>query len=242
MFPKRPDAFELLTGRLSNDPHPGGISLPGEGGKFSTDGVVQNWPGNTFICHVDPTSDAWRVIREVQEKVKCSPFHRFFTFTPPSSFHMTVFQGICPVVRGDWPEGVPEDASRDRVSGVLLERTRGLDVPTSFKVQVNNLHALHSLSVTGADEENDALLRKTREILRAATGISPKGFEDYVFHITLGYPVTFASDSLAKEMVDFSQQISSGLTDAIGTIDLGPLEFCTFETMHHFEPLVKLGA
>lgn len=241
MLPKRPDAFDLLTGRLSDRPHPGGVSLPGEGGKFATDGTVQVWPGNTFICHIDPVSQAWRAIREVQEKVKCSPFQRFFTFTPPSSFHMTVFQGLSHGERDSRPEGVPPEASRDATSSILLDRTKGLELPAGFQVKVLDLYALHSLTVTGSNSGQEDLLRKTREILRVATGISPRRFSEYVFHITLGYPITFVSDALAREILDYSQSISLGLTEEIGPIALKQVEFCNFDTMHHFEPLVRLG-
>ena len=59
MAPSRPNEIDYLTGRLWDAPFPPWVSLEGRGGKFTTDGRVQIWPGNTFICHVDRNSEAF---------------------------------------------------------------------------------------------------------------------------------------------------------------------------------------
>lgn len=89
------DPIAFATGRLSGQMLPDGISLPARGGKFATDGSVQVWPGNTFVCHVQ-TGASLDALRALQEEVKLSRFARLFAFLPPSSFHMTVFQGRSP--------------------------------------------------------------------------------------------------------------------------------------------------
>ncbi|MDJ1017591.1 MAG: DUF1868 domain-containing protein, partial [Paracoccaceae bacterium] len=96
MSPKRPNEIDHLTGRLSRTVRPPGISLPKGGGKFTTDGAVQIWPGNTFVCHLDRRSEPYALILALQEDLKKSAFQRFFAFLPPPSFHMTVYQGLSP--------------------------------------------------------------------------------------------------------------------------------------------------
>ncbi len=242
MASDRPDDLALLTGRLSDSPYPPGVSLLGGGGKFTPDGAVQYWPGNTFVCHIDRTSFAYEAIRALQEEVKKSPFNRFFTFLPPPSFHMTVYQGLSPGMTLDtgWPHGIPTGQSRDEVSAALLRRLDGLSLAGSHKIKVDRLLAGYSLRVSGADDHEERSLRQARIALRNATGITFADFDDYGFHVTLAYLIDWLSESTAQEIIDFSAEIGGQILAGIGTIDLGPVEFCNFDTMHHFEVLRTL--
>ncbi|MFN4153892.1 MAG: DUF1868 domain-containing protein [Paracoccaceae bacterium] len=232
-IPTRPDPVSYLTGRLSTDPRPEGISLPGEGGKFATDGSVQHWPGNTFIRHVIEGSPAHDALRALQEEVKMSRFARFYTFLPPSSFHMTVFQGMSP---GFAPRG----PRRDAVSGELLSRVEGIAFPAAAQARIAEVYGARSVSVTGAGDAAEASLRHARAVLRDATGINPPDFDGYVFHITLAYLVEWLTEPTARAVTDFSADLTERYHAALSEIPLGPLEFCNFETMHHFEPLKRM--
>jgi len=110
---QRPDPVATLIGRLNDAPYPGGVSCLGEGGKFTPDGAVQPWPGNTFICHIPHTSVAFGAIQSLQEQLKRSEFNRFFTYLPMPSVHMTVFQGISPMYEEGavWPRDLPPFAA-----------------------------------------------------------------------------------------------------------------------------------
>lgn len=240
MAPARPDEISNLTGRLSGLIRPPGISLLNCGGKFAPDGAVQYWPGNTFVCHINRKSAAFEAIRELQEEVKKSEFNRFFTFLPPPSFHMTIYQGLSPTSSpgSGWPEGIPEGLSRDEVTAIVAERVDRLSLPNSFRIKMDELYCGYSITVSGADDREEDSLRDARAALRDATGITFADFHDYVFHITLAYQIDWISEKSAKELLSFSAEIGGKLADSIGTIELGPIEFCNFDTMHHFE-LVK---
>lgn len=243
MTPHRPDPIAYLTGRLSETPRPPGISLPGGGGKFFSDGAVQPWPGNTFICHIDPGSIAFSAIRRIQEEIKMSRFARFYTFLPPSSFHMTVFQGISPVTppgRG-WPDDLPTDLERDDVTREIIRRVQSAEVSPVHVVRVTDVFAGHSLTATGANADEEASLRAARVSLRQATGMRQADFDAYVFHISLAYLIDWVSESVARDIVAFSADLTTRLCPEIGDIALGPIEFCTFNDMHHFEPVALLG-
>ena len=243
MAAHRPDPIAHLTGGLSDRVRPPGIELPNAGGKFTPDGAVQTWPGNTFICHVDRRSAAYEAILELQEEVKKSVFNRFFTFLPPPSFHMTVYQGLAPgmTAGSGWPEDLPEDLSRDEATALLLDRLQPLTLPTSYRVKVDGLFCGYSLTMVGADETDETALREARAALRDATGIEFSDFDEYVFHITLAYLVDWLSETTARELVAFGGELESRFKIAIGIIELGPIEFCNFDTMHHFEPVKRLG-
>ncbi|SIQ87335.1 hypothetical protein SAMN05880590_10888 [Rhizobium sp. RU35A] len=243
MAPSRPDPIAYLTGRLTSAPRPGGISLPGGGGKFHSDGSVQPWPGNTFICHIDRASAAFEAIRALQEEIKRSAFNRFFTFLPPSSFHMTVFQGTSPLTRpgAGWPDGLDWPLDRDAVTAALGERVRDLDLPVRRTIRVIDLFAAHSLTVAGATPAAEETLRTTRRTLSDATRMPQADFEQYVFHISLAYLIDWVSEPLALEIVDFSRTQTELYAPLIGELELGPVELCDFDSMHHFEPRLLLG-
>lgn len=243
MTPSRPNAIDYLTGRLSSAPRPGGISLPGGGGKFHSDGSVQHWPGNTFICHIDRNSAAFEAIRALQEEIKRSEFNRFFTFLPPTSFHMTVFQGTSPATKpgAGWPDGLDWPLARDAVSAEIIERIRNVDLPPSRTIRFVDLFAAHSLTVTGATAEQEEGLRTARRALREATRIPQADFDRYVFHISLAYLIDWVSEPLARDIVAYSVDQTERFRPLIGEITLGHVEFCNFDTMHHFEPLKFLG-
>lgn len=233
--PVRPrDPVSFLTGRLSKGPRPEGISLPGGEGKFTTDGSVQFWPGNTFVCHAaeGPSHDT---IRALQEEIRLSRFSRLFAFLPPSSFHMTVFQGMSPLRPEDF--NLPH---RDAATARMLEATEAVAFAEERVVTMTDLFAAHSITVTGADAEGEATLRDARVKLREATGILPAGFETYVFHITLAYLVDWVTEPTARALADFSEDLRARYTPELAAIRLGAVEFCNFDTMHHFEPVRRM--
>ena len=243
MKPERPDLIAYLTGKLAGSPHPEGISVPEGGGKFHTDGTVQHWPGNTFICHVDPASRAHTALRAIQEEIKMSRFQRFYTFLPPSSFHMTIFQGLSSTteMHGAMPRGM-RDAPRDDRTRILLDRASALDLPARHQARMVDLFAGKSVTMTGADQAEEDALRKTRCKLSEATGIEERDFDAYVFHITLAYLVEWVTQDTAEEIADFSRDLTERFRDEVGTISFGPVELCNFDTMHAFDRVAFLGS
>ena len=87
--------------------YPRGVSS-----KFGVDGKVQHFPGNTIISHLSPSSDLYASMLVLHEKLLQSNLSSVITLLPPSSWHMTVFEGICDEVRkpGFWPSDLAVDA------------------------------------------------------------------------------------------------------------------------------------
>ncbi|WP_232823004.1 DUF1868 domain-containing protein [Oceanibium sediminis] len=243
MFPRRPDPVETLTGRSAGTALPKAISPEGGGGKFDLDGKVRHWPGNTVLCHLDRTSPAHALLAELQDKVRRSAFGGLFTYLPADSFHMTVFQGWSPFLPDEnaWPEGVPRDATRDGTTDVLRRKFDGLTLPQRFRIRPDGLFGLHSLTVCGADDEEERRLRDARIAMRDASGLVPRDFDSYVFHVSLAYQLRWVDDAMAREMVAFSDELGSAFAAEVPEIEIGPCELCDFENMHHFEPVLYLG-
>lgn len=240
----RPDAYLYLTGQLHDQPYPPGITHHDGDGRFDYQGSVLPWPGNTIICHIKKDSAEHRALWEVQEALKSATHADAFTFLPPASFHMTVFQGInCFETDSEaWPTGIPRSTERDAVSDILLQRLENTPLPQSHHIRPVDIFAGHSVTVEGADSDHELLLRQTREQLRTATGIRPDLFDTYTFHITLAYLARWLNDSEAESVIALSDTLAQQLQRQAPTIELGSLEFCNFEDMHRFDVLKRLGS
>lgn len=238
MAPARPDPIAHLTGALRPTPHPSGIGLPREGEKFDTAGSVQIWRGNTFVSHVTRSSPSYEGMLDLQERVKRSEFARFFTFLPPPSFHMTIFQGYSPRLETTeiWPKDVPATDGPDTATAIFAERVHDLALPT-YRARPTDLFCLNSLTMAGATQEDERILRTARETLRTLTGIRPDDFDDYVFHLSMAYLVQWVSASTAREIVDFSDELGAQFCADFPEVELDPCAFCAFDSMHHFEPV-----
>ncbi|WP_425053347.1 DUF1868 domain-containing protein [Psychromarinibacter sp. S121] len=234
----RPEPIAYLTGTLSDDLLPPGVSDAREGRKFLPDGTLHLWPGNTMICHIDPDSDAHAALVDIQTELAAGPHAGAFTFLPPSSLHMTVFQGISGPSAHlfDWPEGVDTATPRDEVSRILLDRLEAVDLPDSRRIRALNVFAGHSMTVDGVGPDETGL-RETRTRLRKATGLTSRGFDTYTFHITLAYLLRWLTEDEARDVCALSDDVFARQGDRLQDIRLGRVEFCNFEHMHHFEPL-----
>ena len=239
MITERPDAIKLLTGKLTTQDYPSGISPPGQGGKFNTSGDVQRWLGNTFICHVVQPSPGFSAMVELQEMVKRSEFAQLMTFLPAPSFHMTVFNGISPGSHGSggWPKGLPVDIHRDDATAEMLKRVHDIQLDSKFAIRATDLFCGNSLTIAGRDDDAKTNLWQARESLRTATRISPPDFDSFVFHITLGYLVQWLSENTAKELVEFSNSLYTKFESQLQAIELEPCTFCNFNSMHSFLPV-----
>jgi hypothetical protein len=235
------DAINALTGQKTQHPRPRSITPPGGGGKFSPDGQALTFPGNTILCHIDPRSRAHEALIVFQQHAKNAPWASSFSFLPPSSFHMTVFEGVCmnEAYRSDWPEGVSVQASRDEVSAILLDRLRGVQLPERHLVRPMGIRHKAGIGVVveGADEAQDASLRAMRILLRDTLGIYPADFAGYRFHITLAYMLHWLTDDVARQVSADLDRFLTAFRQEIRQIELGPPEFCNFETMRAFTPL-----
>ncbi len=212
------------------------------GQKFDVGGHVLPFPGNTFVCHIPPDSAAHSALCRASEALQAGPLAKAFSFLPPSSFHMTLFEGVTDAHRQDarWPDGVAKDEDLPAVTARFAAAIAGMVLPLAHEVRPVAVLGGGSVAVTGTTPESEAALRRSRAMLRDATGIRRPDFDCYAFHITLAYPLRFLTAAEAEAVQDLSDQVFARLCDAAPTIPLGPVEFCVFADMHAFRPLCLL--
>ncbi len=238
---KSPNKLDLLTGEGSGLDHPSAISTVGGGGKFDHNGEVLQHPGNTFICHVNPQSAFFQALSDLHDALRALPQSDFLTFLPKSSFHMTVFCGISgdPLGVDGWPEDIPRDATLDTVSSIWHERLSRIDEQGGFSVVPHSLPVPYSLKMKPASDADAAALLDTRQRLEEVTGLVRSDLQSYQFHVTFAYLVRWMDADEAQEMMESAQRLFNQHLANIGPVTLGPVEFCTFSTMHNFTAYLK---
>lgn len=231
------DPVAVLSGLGRTEPRP-----PGGVDKFDDAGRVRRTPGLTTLCHIDRGSPAHAALTGAQARLRAGPHAGAFSFLPPDSFHMTVWDGVIDYRRqpGEWPAHLPLDTPMDAVEAHFDARLRGLEAPARITVRATGIWGGFTVPVTGADAAEETALRALRDRLAERAGLRRTNHESYRFHITLAYPVRWISESAAHEVVALSEAAFAAVAGRLAGIRLGPVEFCRFETMHRFDPIRRL--
>ncbi|WBU60846.1 DUF1868 domain-containing protein [Paracoccus albus] len=234
--------IDVLTGRNTDAAYPASITPPGAGGKFTPGGAVLSHPGNTFLCHLSPGTLAHRAMAEFQRLLLELPSARYCTPLPQASFHMTVFCGVSgdPLGTDGWPSGLAADASLRVVNDCFMSRLEGLTLPGPFTVNATCPREGFVLHLEPRDRASHDALWSCRDKLRDLTGLDRADHDDYGFHVSLAYLTAHMPVDIADRHLRDVEEIFAALSPDMQDIQLGPVEFCSFETMHHFEPLMVI--
>ncbi len=160
-------------------------------------------PGNTVVSHLVSGSPSEAVVIEVRERMRTMPDADRLAFTPISSLHMTLFQGIIEYRRRlpYWPQDVPLDTSIDAMTRLYLERLKGFEDHGPFKVKVIDVVPT-GLTVAGATDEDRRIMSAWRDALSVPFGYRHPDHDTYVFHITFAYQIQRLADDRAAAWQD----------------------------------------
>ncbi|MBC2663505.1 DUF1868 domain-containing protein [Novosphingobium flavum] len=167
------------AGALALAPNPAFATPPPRdvGRKFSSDGRVIPFRGNTIICHLDqqgPNSAPFEALLDIYRQLPSRKFARKITLLPPSSYHMTIFGGANDPERkpGAWPASIPLNAPIEECTRIIGERIKAANIgnvaPIRMRVDTSppssgeNPMTIRLLPVDAAE---DARLRALRNRL-----------------------------------------------------------------------------
>ncbi|WP_319532309.1 DUF1868 domain-containing protein [uncultured Cohaesibacter sp.] len=237
--PKRSGIVSLLTGEKIGGDYPPAISEPGQGGKFTSDGSLLSFPGNTFVCHVDRQSPFFEALCTMQGRLKTMPYADHFSFLPKASFHMTVFCGVSgePLGQDGWPDDLPESTDLPSVTNGFIKALEQEKGEAGFKVKATGLVLPATIEMAGADAAEETKLRAIRALLEKVTGIRRGDVESYGFHVSMAYPIRWLTPEQAEQVMQEAEAQFEELLGNFGPIDLGPVEFCLFDTMHRYDTI-----
>lgn len=239
----REDVMLYLSGQKFALKFPKGITKPGQGGKFDTSGNVMHHPGNTFICHVDQESDFFVSLCALQDGLKRSPLASNYTFLPQQSLHMTIFCGISgsPLGVDGWPREISSSANLDEITQKFDFQVSAWEQLNKIRMQPIAMSMPGTVRMVPATDMDARILKEVRYQLQDLTGLYRKDIDTYDFHISLGYLKQWFNDSAATTAMRDADRLFYDHLQGYQNVEFGPIEFCIFQNMHHFEIIRFLG-
>ena len=215
------------------------------GHKFMPDGQLLPFPGHTIICHISPESELFRALRELYEALKSQEFASLYILLPPSSWHMTIFEGVSDQIRKScsWPASLALDEPLSSCTTFVRERLAvfNLECEPPFHMVVEGYEPLMegiALKVIPASAEEEKRLRRLRNRLSKQCQMQHPGHDTYSFHISLAYLLRHPDHAQHHKLSEFLQAYRSKLPLRF---ELGAPEFCTFDNMFAFHHQFDLG-
>ncbi|MBX4948779.1 DUF1868 domain-containing protein [Rhizobium binae] len=195
--------------------------------------------GNTIVCHVEKASRTQATLIEARERYLVMPEAPQFLFTPISSLHMTLFEGIIESRRRQecWPHALPLDAPIDDMTALLAERLEGFSMAEPFKVAVVAARP-SGLLVDGVTESDRKIMRAWRDAFADLLGYRQPNHLDYKFHITFAYPTEWLEDEALPRWQAMLDSVAADIRRKTPVLELTPPAFCVFEDMNHFHELL----
>ena len=211
------------------------------GTRYDASGNFLPEPGNTAVSHLVKDSPSEAAIIEVRERMLAMPDADRLAFTPISSLHMTLFQGIIEYRRRlpYWPSDVPLDTGIDDMTRLYLERLQGFEGRGAFNIRVVEVVPT-GLTVAGATQEDRQILKAWRDALSVPFGYRHPDHDTYVFHITFAYQIRRLADERAAAWQELFDDCLSFLEREAPVIELKAPAFCSFGDMKHFEEMLVL--
>jgi hypothetical protein len=223
---------------------PSAMGMPsdlGPGKKFGFDGRAQRFPGNTIICHLNQPGRQLDALQQVYADLHAKIGDEQMTWLPPSSYHMTVFDGALNARRlpGAWPHGLPLDASIDECNEYLANRLRHFDLDFAPPIRMvpdesQLTPAWTAIPLRPVDESENRRLRNLRDRLSKVTGIHHADHDHYAFHTTFGYRLQPLSSSNEAAYVKEVAMAARKLRERVPVLEMGAPEYCVFDDMLAF--------
>lgn len=215
--------------------------------KFDPQGNVQHFPGNTIICPLRKggknNTELYASLLSLRDKIKESSFAHFFALLPPSSYHMTVFEGVTDKYRkpGYWPSDMSLDDSLENCTAYFTAKLHSFDVSNDLPYHLSVvgfkfLDSGISLHIEPSTKDSRQL-RDLRDRLADLLKYRQPDHLTYGFHLSVAYTLMWLTDDEKREMMSLLMDHFQAMPKEF---ELGPPEFCKFENMFAFEPILSL--
>lgn len=229
-----PKLFPFSKVRNPGDP-------PHFGSRYDATGRFLPEPGNTVVCHLVEGSETQRALVDARARFLTMPEAARLSFTPISSLHMTLFQGVIETRRkpGYWPPELSLDTPIDDTTALLEQRLGGFQGGPAFRMRV--AEALPTgLVLVGASEKDGRALRIWRDRLADLFGYRHADHDVYEFHVTFAYVIERFDDEALLAWQLMLAEIVDDIRRRVDVLELCPPAFCSFRDMNHFEELLVI--
>ncbi|KAK7048169.1 DUF1868-domain-containing protein [Favolaschia claudopus] len=221
-------------------------AAPGVPCKFDPDGNVQRYPGNTIIAHLSPSTEPelYQSMLKLHEKLKLSPLSHLYTLLPPSSWHMTIFEGVCDQVRipSRWPDDLSIDASLEECTSLFSHKLSSFDLQCDppYRMSITGFDPLVvgiGIHIEPRTGEENARLRELRDRLSPLLHIRSQDHASYVLHFTMAYLLRILTE---EQDMEINNLLMDHFVEMPKLFSLGAPEFCAFDDMFAFKRLLYL--
>ncbi|MBN2047045.1 MAG: DUF1868 domain-containing protein [Anaerolineaceae bacterium] len=206
--------------------------------KFMADGSARHFAGNTVICFIRPQSETWLMLSHIHRLLCAQDWARQFSLLPPSSYHMTVFEGVCDQVRGtdDWTRALPLEAPLTAVDEFFAGQWQAVPAPDGFRVRFDRIevNGFITIRLAPADAAAEAEIRSFRDLLSERFQLRQPNHDAYGFHISLAYNIVPLDEAALRAAREWTVSELVPMLERLGQIDLLPPGLVFFEDMTHF--------
>jgi hypothetical protein len=213
----------------------------GVGSKFFPDGQVRAYPGNTVLCHVAGIPPLIERLDKLYGRLLDAEVAQIYTLLPPSSWHVTVFDGVCDGNRNGerWPGDLDREAPLLEINQTFEARLKAgrFGPGLSFAMRVRRLRPLMNviaIELEPADEGEERAVRALRQRLAATLSFDRSAPDTYTFHITLAYFLRFPDASEKARLESLMTDEIQDMAKSLDPFRVGPPEFCHFNDMFAF--------
>lgn len=230
-----PDHLHRFSQSLDSSP------LSHLGTRYNSEGEFLYEPGNTIVCHLVKGSLSEQAVIDARTRMQALPESEKLSFTPTSSLHMTLFQGIIEYRRRlpFWPTDMALDNPIEVMTENFLKRLEGFEAPGSFKVEVIGATP-NGLDLQGLTQDDRDMMKLWRDQLADIFGYRHPDHDSYGFHVTFAYVLERFSDDAMLAWNIGLEEIIEDLREAAPVIELEAPAFCSFDDMKHFEKLLVM--
>ncbi len=212
------------------------------GRKFHEGGAVRYFPGNTIVCHVAAQAALIARLDRLYDCLRAASAAHSYTLLPPSSWHMTLYVGICDQDRraDRWPVDLSLATPLADANRFVANRLRAADFagPSKFRMKIKGFWPLRDGIVVGVepiDDAEDKAIRALRDQIAECVGMRLEGHDSYEFHITMAYFVGEPTDEEFAELSDLLAAEEKDMLDSLPPFEVGPGEYCLFNDMFCFQ-------
>jgi hypothetical protein len=195
--------------------------------------------GNTIVCHPPRGSQTQQVLIEARERYLAMPEAPQFIFTPITSLHMTLFEGVIETGRKEnhWPDNIPLDTPIDDMTELMGARLEGFRMLDPFRVAIVEARP-SGLLLEGATEDDRKVMRAWRDAFADLLGYRQPHHENYKFHMTFTYAIERLEDEALPRWQAMLDEVTEDIRSRAPVLELNPPAFCVFEDMNHFHELL----
>ena len=226
---------KFLAGKLE------GYTLS-EKNKFDEKGNHLPYPGCSIICNIPLNTYLSNEIISFQKNIENFNPEKTYSYLPPSSFHMTLFD-CCNLNTKNtnfWPSNVDPDMDHKDVAVELNKRIQNYIFPKKLNFKLKMFFGGFSIVLEPFSEEDEKILRNCRDELSSLLAIKFENHQRYTFHITLAYILRELNKNEIKSLIEFNKQLSFDFRKKFPKITLTKPEMCTFEDMLEFKSINQI--